>query len=175
MWCTPSRLLLSVLRQKDSGTLAVRKYRCPSRTAAGHGFVQSPLRRISDVEPCVGLDDLDRSELLAASHLNHGLVVWFITAAIADHQFFAGFLAGINHGLTIGDGSGHRLFAKHVLASFESADGVLRVHAVGQDDVNHIDFRVVLDGVVIFVVVDIFGIYAIALRDLVRFVRMAAD
>ena len=48
------------------------------------------------------------------------------------------------------------------------------MHAVGQNDVNNVDFGIVLDGVVILVVVDVFGAYAVTHGQLIGFVRMAA-
>src|SRR6185369_9752985 len=62
-----------------------------------------------------------------------------------------------------------------MLASFEPADGVLRVHTVRQDDIDDIDFRVVFEGVVVFVVVNIFRIYSVAQRDFVGLVWVPAD
>ena len=42
-------------------------------------------------------------------------------------------------------GVGHRLFAQHMLARFGGANRVLRMHAVGQRDVDRVNRRIVVD------------------------------
>ena len=50
--------------------------------------------------------------------------------AVGDHELDVGGLAGGDHGLGVSDSGGHGLLAKHVLAGFGGADGVLGVHGV---------------------------------------------
>ncbi len=100
-----------------------------------------------------------------------GLVV----AAVGDHELDVGGLAGGDHGFAIGDGGGHGLLAKDVLAGLGGADGVLGVHGVGQGDVDGVDGGVVGDFVEVFVVVDGAGGDAVLGGDAGGFVAMAAD
>jgi hypothetical protein len=61
-----------------------------------------------------------------------------------------------------------------MLSGLQSAHRVFGVHAVGQNDIDNVDFRVVLERVVVVVVVDVFGTDPIALRQFVGFVGVAA-
>ena len=62
-----------------------------------------------------------------------------------------------------------------MLAGLVPANRVLGMHAVGQHDVDDVDFRIVLERVVVLIVVDILRVHAVAQRQLVRLVGMAAD
>ena len=59
------------------------------------------------------------------------------------------FPASLDHLLALVGGHGQRFLAQHVNASVGGADGVLRVHRVGQRDVDRIDL---LETGVVFVV-----------------------
>ena len=61
-----------------------------------------------------------------------------------------------------------------MLSGLQSANRVFGVHAVGQNDIDNVDFRVVLERFVVVVVVDVLGTDAIALRQFVGFVAVAA-
>ena len=95
--------------------------------------------------------------------------------AVGDHELFAGLFAGVDHLLAFGGRSGHRLFAKDVLARLGPAHGVLGVHPVGQDDVNDIHVLVVAQVVVGFVIVDARFGETILPGDFAAFVHVAAD
>ena len=97
----------------------------------------------------------DLAQLAVADQFDGAQVGGLVLAAVGDHEFPVGLLAGVDHGLGIGDGGGHGLFAEHVLAGLGRADGVLGVHAVGQGDVDGVDVFVVGDGVDSFVAVDV--------------------
>ncbi len=58
-------------------------------------------------------------------------------------------------------GIGHRFFTEDMFPGLGGADGVFGVHAVGEDDVDDVDVGIVFDGVIVVVVVNIFGIDAI--------------
>ena len=61
-----------------------------------------------------------------------------------------------------------------MLPRVERANGVLRVHAVGEDVVDDVDLIVVFDRVVVFVVVNVLRIDAVFLRGVIRLIRMPA-
>ena len=96
-------------------------------------------------------------------------------AAVANHQFFAGLLAGGDHRFALDRRQRHRLFAQHVLASLGAADRVLGVHRHWQADVDDVDLRIVLDAVVVLVIVDIRFRHAILARHFFGLDRVAAD
>ena len=72
-------------------------------------------------------------------------------------------------------GGAHGLFAKHMLARFGGADGVLGMLAVGQADINSINGRVVAYAVVLFVGVNGGLGHAVLGGQLACFCRVSAD
>ena len=62
---------------------------------------------------------------------------------MADHQQAVGFFCRGDHPLAIGQPQRHRLFAEHVLAGFQRANGNVGMQECGQRDVDKLDLRVV--------------------------------
>lgn len=96
-------------------------------------------------------------------------------AAVGDHELDVGGLAGGDHALAVFGGGGHGFFAEDVLARFGSADGELSVLAVGQDDVDDLDFGVPGELVVGSVVVEGGLLDAVLGGDLAGFFAVAGD
>src|SRR5271170_3061457 len=143
--------------------------------AAGHIFFEAPLIGIGGVKAGVCENHLGGAEFAGARNANGLLVVGFVTATVGNHELFVRGAAGVDHFLAFGGSAGHGLFGQHVFAGLEPADGVLGVHAVGQDDVDDVDFRIVFDRVIVLVVVNVLKVDAVAHRELFGFIRMAAD
>ena len=61
---------------------------------------------------------------------------------VADHQEFAVLFRTFHHGLAVGQGGGHGLFAQDVLAGVQGLDAQLRVGVVGGADGDRVDVRV---------------------------------
>jgi hypothetical protein len=87
--------------------------------------------------------------------LHHLLVVGRGVQPVADGELALGLLGRVDHLLAFGHRHGHRLFADHVLAGLEGADGVLGVHGVGQHHVHDVNVLVVDQPVVGFVIVHV--------------------
>ena len=68
----------------------------------------------------------------------------FEMAAVTDHQFFAGLLAGGDHAFAFDGRQRHRLFAQHVLAGPGATNRVFGVHRYRQADVDDVDLGIVL-------------------------------
>ncbi len=123
-------------------------------------------RWVAHIEAVVADDRDERSEFLGARDANHLAIEGLVLAAIGDHQLALRLLAGGDHGFAVGNRSGHRLFAQHMLAGLEAANGVFGVHAVGQHDVNDVDVGIVLQLVVGLVAVDVLRVDAITRAEL---------
>jgi hypothetical protein len=87
--------------------------------------------------------------------LHHLLVMGRGVQPVADGELALGLLGRVDHLLAFGHRDGHRLFADHVLAGLEGADGVLGVHGVGQHHVHDVNVLVIDQPVVGFVVVHV--------------------
>ena len=61
---------------------------------------------------------------------------------VADHQEFTVLFRAFHHGLAVGQGGGHGLFAKDVLAGLQGLDAQRRVSVVGGADGDSVDLRV---------------------------------
>lgn len=135
-----------------------------------------PLQRIADAEPSLGRDLLKDAHRLGRSReFDRFLGDRFVLQAIGDHQFPLGVAASVDHRLALRRRVGHRLFAQHMLACLSCANRVLGMHAVRQDDVDHVDGGILLDRVEVVVVVDILKIDAVFGCLFLRFWGVAAD
>ena len=61
---------------------------------------------------------------------------------VADHQEFAVLFRTVHHGLAVGQGGGHGLFAQDVLAGVQGLDAQCRMSVVGGTDRDGVDLRV---------------------------------
>src|SRR5277367_6057639 len=81
------------------------------RAAARHLSVEPPLAG-SAVKAEGALDRLYLAELSAADHLDRLQVPWVVLTAVGDHQFFICSIAGVDHGLAVGNAGGHGLLTE---------------------------------------------------------------
>ena len=94
---------------------------------------------------------------------------------VGDHQLASGVAAGLHHPLRLRHTGRHRLLAQDVLAGRGRPLGELRMHRVGQDDIDDMHVGIVADRVEAFVVVDAFRRDAILRGDRQGFRPVAAD
>ena len=99
----------------------------------------------------------------------------FVVEPVGDHQLDACGAAGVDHLHAPRRTDLHGLFAEHMLAGLRSTDGVLRVHAVGQRNVDGLDSAIGSDAAKVLVAVDGAGRHAILRGDALRLVAMSAD
>ncbi len=100
-------------------------------------------------------------------------IIGFEMDAISDTQLPVGRLGGGDHRRAFLGRRGHRLFAQHVLARLERADGIFGVQPDRQDDVDRIDILVVGDAVEIIVIVEFRD--AVAGAQVLGLLRIAGD
>ncbi len=137
-------------------------------------LIQSPLIRVPHRKSSIRQDDLDRPQFMGTRHSYRLLVVGFVPAAVGYHQFLTRLAPGVDHVLALRRGIRHGLFRQNMFARLQAAHGVLSMHAIGEHNVDDVDFGIILDGIIVLVGVDVFRIYSVAERQFVSFVGMAA-
>ncbi len=129
--------------------------------ASGEVGLETPLIGVADLETKPGLDPFQSTVLAALCQFATEKMMRLKLTTISNRELPIVILAGLDHIAAILAAVGHRLFAKHMLASFRSADRELSVHAVGQHDVDHVDRIIVGQFVEVVIVVNIAAIDAV--------------
>ena len=108
-------------------------------------------------------------------HADHFQIVRLIAATVGNHQFAIRFARGVDHRQTIGWRVRHGFFRQHMLASLVPPNRIFGVHAIGENDVDDVDFGVVANIVVVLIVVNVLRVDSVLQCKSVCFVGMAAN